>query len=101
MMPKKDGFSLAQDIRKMDKSIPIIFLTAKSKENIIKAFKLGADDYLTKPFSIDELCLELMQFLKESLLKRNQNLKIILNLEPLFFLIIRIFLSMKKVILSS
>ena len=46
MMPKKDGFSLAKDIRKMNKDIPIIFLTAKShKENIIKAFNLGADDY--------------------------------------------------------
>ena len=65
MMPKKDGFSLAQDIRKMDKSIPIIFLTAKSeKENIIKAFKLGADDYLTKPFSIDELLLRINAILK-------------------------------------
>ena len=47
MMPKKDGFSLAKDIRKVDKKIPIIFLTAKSqKENVIKAFKLGGDDYL-------------------------------------------------------
>ena len=56
MMPKKDGFSLAKDIRKVDQDIPIIFLTAKSqKDNVIKAFKLGADDYLTKPFSIDEL----------------------------------------------
>ena len=56
MMPKKDGFSLARDIRKVDQNIPIIFLTAKSqKDNVIKAFKLGADDYLTKPFSIEEL----------------------------------------------
>ena len=60
MMPKKDGFSLAQDIRKIDDKIPIIFLTAKSqKENILKAFKIGADDYLTKPFSIDELLVRI------------------------------------------
>ena len=60
MMPKKDGFSLAKDIRKVDKKIPIIFLTAKSqKENIIKAFKLGGDDYLTKPFSIEELLVRM------------------------------------------
>ena len=60
MMPKKDGFSLAQDIRKIDDKIPIIFLTAKSqKENVLKAFKIGADDYLTKPFSIDELLVRI------------------------------------------
>jgi len=65
MMPKKDGFSLAKDIRKMNKDIPIIFLTAKShKENIIKAFNLGADDYLTKPFSIEELLLRMDAVLK-------------------------------------
>ena len=65
MMPKKDGFSLAKDIRKMNKDIPIIFLTAKShKENIIKAFNLGADDYLTKPFSIEELLLRMDAILK-------------------------------------
>ena len=59
-MPKKDGFSLAQDIRKIDDKIPIIFLTAKSqKENVLKAFKIGADDYLTKPFSIDELLVRI------------------------------------------
>ena len=67
MMPKKDGFSLAKDIRKMNKDIPIIFLTAKShKENIIKAFNLGADDYLTKPFSIEELLLRMDAVLKRT-----------------------------------
>ena len=65
MMPKKDGFSLAKDIRKVDQDIPIIFLTAKSqKDNIIKAFKLGADDYLTKPFSIEELLVRIKAILK-------------------------------------
>ena len=65
MMPKKDGFSLARDIRKINKNIPIIFLTAKSqKDNIIKAFNLGADDYLTKPFSIEELIARIKAVIK-------------------------------------
>ncbi len=65
MMPKKDGFSLVKDIRKVDQDIPIIFLTAKSqKDNVIKAFKLGADDYLTKPFSIEELLARIEAVLK-------------------------------------
>ena len=56
MMPKKDGFSLAKDIRQRNKDVPIIFLTAKAlKEDIFDGFKLGADDYLTKPFSMEEL----------------------------------------------
>ena len=68
MMPKKDGFSLAKDIRKINKDIPIIFLTAKShKENIVNAFNLGADDYLTKPFSIEELILRINAVLKRSI----------------------------------
>ena len=65
MMPKKDGFSLARDIRKVNQDIPIIFLTAKSqKDNIIKAFNLGADDYLTKPFSIEELIARIRAIMK-------------------------------------
>ena len=56
MMPVKDGFSLAKDIRKENKSIPILFLTAKSmQEDKLKGFELGADDYITKPFSMEEL----------------------------------------------
>jgi DNA-binding response OmpR family regulator len=56
MMPKKDGFALAHDIRNMNHTIPIIFLTAKTlREDVIRGFAFGADDYLTKPFSIDEL----------------------------------------------
>lgn len=56
MMPKKDGFTLARDIRKHNPDIPIIFLTAKSmKEDKIEGFNLGADDYITKPFSMEEL----------------------------------------------
>lgn len=60
MMPKMDGFTLAKEIRDSDKNIPIIFLTAKSmKEDTIEGLKLGADDYLTKPFSMEELLLRM------------------------------------------
>ena len=56
MMPKKDGFSLARDIKKVDKTVPVIFLTAKSmKEDKIQGFEIGADDYISKPFSMEEL----------------------------------------------
>lgn len=56
MMPVKDGFTLASEIRMMDKDIPIVFLTAKSmKEDVLEGFSLGADDYISKPFSMEEL----------------------------------------------
>ena len=56
MMPKKDGFTLAQEIRQTNTDIPIVFLTAKTlKEDVLEGFKIGADDYLTKPFSMEEL----------------------------------------------
>jgi len=67
MMPKKDGFSLAKDIRLMNKDVPIIFLTAKSmKEDIIKGFTIGGDDYVTKPFSMEELLLRIQAVLKRT-----------------------------------
>lgn len=60
MMPKKDGFSLAKEIRIKDPEIPIIFLTAKSMpEDAIQGFKVGADDYITKPFSMEELLMRI------------------------------------------
>jgi len=65
MMPKKDGFTLAKDIRKMDKKIPILFLTAKSNdEDKIAGFKAGGDDYLTKPFNAEELQLRVAAMLR-------------------------------------
>jgi DNA-binding response OmpR family regulator len=67
MMPKKDGFELAEAIRKQNSNIPIIFLSAKTlKEDRIKGLRLGADDYLVKPFSIEELLLKIEIFLKRS-----------------------------------
>ena len=60
MLPKKDGFSMAKEIRKSDSVTPIIFLTAKSmKEDTIEGFKIGGDDYITKPFSMEELLLRI------------------------------------------
>jgi two-component system OmpR family response regulator len=65
MMPKKDGFTLAQEIRATNSEIPIIFLTAKTlKEDILEGFKLGADDYITKPFSMEELILRIEAILR-------------------------------------
>jgi two-component system OmpR family response regulator len=65
MMPKKDGFSLAKDIRRSNSQIPVIFLTAKVlKEDTIEGLKIGADDYLTKPFSMEELILRMENIFK-------------------------------------
>jgi len=65
MMPKKDGFSLARDIRKIDETIPILFLTAKSMtEDKVQGFDSGGDDYLTKPFSTDEFLVRVKALLK-------------------------------------
>ncbi len=67
MLPKLDGFTLAQKIRSINKDIPIIFLTAKSmKEDKINGFQIGADDYMVKPFNIEELLLRIKVFLKRS-----------------------------------
>lgn len=65
MLPEIDGFTLAREIRKYNQQVPIIFLTAKSlKEDRIHGLRLGADDYLTKPFSIEELLLKIGVFLR-------------------------------------
>jgi two-component system, OmpR family, response regulator len=67
MMPKKDGFTLAKEIRDAGSTTPIIFLTAKSlKEDILEGFKIGADDYMTKPFSSEELLYRIVAILKRA-----------------------------------
>lgn len=67
MMPKKDGFAVASDIREVNTSIPIIFLTAKNlKEDVLTGFKIGADDYITKPFNMEELLLRIEAVLRRS-----------------------------------
>ena len=71
MMPKKDGFTLAQEIHTASPDVPIIFLTAKTlKEDILEGFKIGADDYITKPFSMEELVFRI-----EAILRRTKGKK--------------------------
>ena len=80
MLPFIDGFTLAKEIRKFNKDVPIIFLTAKSlKEDKIYGLRLGGDDYITKPFSIEELILKIEIFLKRNKVnnrERNVNFSI-------------------------
>lgn len=65
MMPKKDGFTLAKEVRMAGRDVPIIFLTAKSmQEDTIQGFRAGADDYVTKPFSMEELLLRIQAILR-------------------------------------
>ncbi len=76
MLPEMDGFAVAEEIRSRHSEIPIIFLTAKSlKEDRIKGLKLGADDYITKPFSIEELLLKIQVFLKRKYIAGEQESK--------------------------
>ena len=71
MMPKKDGFTMAQEIRSSNVDVPIIFLTAKTlKEDILEGFKIGADDYITKPFSMEELVFRI-----EAIMRRTKGKK--------------------------
>jgi DNA-binding response OmpR family regulator len=72
MLPMLDGFSVAEEIRKSNKEVPIIFMTAKTmKEDKFKGFRIGADDYITKPFSTEELQLRISAVLRT--VKRNSN----------------------------
>lgn len=65
MMPKKDGLTLARDIKQTNPETPIVFLTAKTlKEDVLEGFKVGADDYITKPFSMEELTMRIEAILR-------------------------------------
>lgn len=67
MMPRKDGFTLAKEVRERNQEVPIIFLTAKTmKEDILNGFKMGADDYIPKPFNSEELLYRIQAILKRS-----------------------------------
>jgi DNA-binding response OmpR family regulator len=67
MMPVKDGYTLAKDIRVLDKKIPILFLTAKSMpEDVLEGFKVGGDDYITKPFSMEELLARMKAIIRRT-----------------------------------
>ncbi|MCQ2068217.1 MAG: response regulator transcription factor [Bacteroidaceae bacterium] len=93
MMPKKDGFTLAKEIRAINSDVPIMFLTAKNlKDDIFEGFKIGADDYITKPFSMEELTLRM-----EAILRRVQGKK---NREVAVYNIGKFTFDAKKQILS-
>ncbi len=84
MMPKKDGFSVAEEIRKTDEHTPIIFLTAKTlKEDRVKGFKIGCDDYISKPFNTEELSLRIKAILKRCYMQSSQTPK---SSDTIFFI---------------
>ena len=89
MMPRKDGFTLAQEIRQANAEVPIIFLTAKTlKEDILEGFKIGADDYITKPFSMEELTFRIEAILRRVRGKRNRE-STVYKIGRFYFLILR------------
>jgi len=80
MMPIKDGFSLSKDIRKIDKKVPIIFLTAKSQtQDVVEGFTIGGNDYLKKPFSMEELIVRIHSLLGRIINKKDNEQIIIGN----------------------
>lgn len=86
MMPKKDGFTLAKDIRIVNPDIPVIFLTAKNmKEDVLEGFKLGADDYITKPFSMEELILRIEAILRRTSQESQSNAQPVFTLGKFSF----------------
>ncbi|MGX8689960.1 MAG: response regulator transcription factor RprY [Bacteroidaceae bacterium] len=77
MMPKKDGFTLAKEVRAINSDVPIMFLTAKNlKDDIFEGFKIGADDYITKPFSMEELTLRMEAILRRVNGKKNREVTV-------------------------
>ena len=65
MLPNKDGFTIADEIREMNEEVPIIFLTAKTQtEDVVKGFAIGGNDYIRKPFSMEELIVRIQNALK-------------------------------------
>jgi two-component system OmpR family response regulator len=74
MLPFKDGFTLAKEIRDLNKDVPMFFLTAKTlKDDVLKGYKLGADDYLTKPFDSDILLLKIKSIFKRKKISNSDN----------------------------
>ena len=86
MMPKKDGLTLAKDVRKVNTEVPILFLTAKNQtEDKIEGFKAGGDDYLTKPFSTEEFLLRVKAILKRVNLIESEEVQTVFNLGSIVF----------------
>ncbi|WP_426432388.1 response regulator transcription factor [Winogradskyella sp. HB-48] len=80
MMPKKDGFTLAKDIRAIDDSVPIIFLTAKSQtSDVVEGFSIGGNDYLKKPFSMEELIVRIHNLLNRTRVQKTAESLVIGN----------------------
>ena len=87
MMPKLDGFELSKKIREINQNVPIIFLTAKGlKEDRLQGFKMGGDDYLTKPFSIEELIFRVEVFLKRPVVQKSNATNSVFKTEKMEFL---------------
>jgi two-component system OmpR family response regulator len=86
MMPKKDGFTLVEEIRQKNKKVPVIFLTAKSlKQDVLKGYKIGADDYITKPFDTEVLLLKIKAILNRKEIEKPGNNETKFELGKLFF----------------
>ena len=86
MMPKKDGITLAKDVRKVNTEVPILFLTAKNQtEDKIEGFKAGGDDYLTKPFATEEFLLRVKAILKRVNLIEAEEVKTVFDLGSIVF----------------
>ena len=69
MLPNKDGFEIAEEIRQVDEQVPIVFLTAKTQtDDLVKGFTIGGNDYIRKPFSMEELIVRIQNLLKTKLL---------------------------------
>ncbi|MDR0544456.1 MAG: response regulator transcription factor [Odoribacteraceae bacterium] len=86
MMPKKDGLTLAKEIKLVNHNIPIIFLTAKNtKEDVLEGFRAGADDYMTKPFSMEELLLRIEAVLRRSAGLRSEEEQEVFKIGKLVF----------------
>ena len=86
MMPKKDGFSLAEDVKRINKNMPIIFLTAKNlREDILKGYQIGADDYITKPFNPRELTIRARNLLNRTMVEEKETISTSQNIEQYRF----------------
>ncbi len=86
MLPKMDGFKVAQNIRTVNSTVPILFLSAKSMlEDRLEGFQTGGDDYITKPFSIDELIYKINVFLKRSAQSKSIELNLVISIGKYLF----------------
>lgn len=96
MLPNKDGFQIAEEIRAINEKVPLLFLTAKSQtEDLVKGFKIGGNDYIRKPFSMEELIVRLENIVKYTGNKENTDKKEVINIGKYTFHLRRQVLSTK------